>query len=82
LADVPVGWTARLAGWDRTPPARRQQLRAFGLRENGWLTVVQQTPATILLVDGTELAIERALAALILVESAQPDVLPSKPPST
>ena len=54
LADVPVGWRARLAGWEATPPQRRQQLRAYGLSESSWLHVLQHTPTTIIRVEQTE----------------------------
>jgi len=72
LAEVPAGWKARLCSWEGTPPRRRQQLRAYGLAESGWIHVLQHTPTTIIRIDLTELALENELATTILVESAQP----------
>ena len=72
LAEVPPGWKARLRAWETTPPRRRQQLRAYGLIEKGWIHVLQHVPTTIIRVEQTELALERELATTILVEAAQP----------
>jgi Fe2+ transport system protein FeoA len=77
LADVPVGWKARLHSWDALPSARRQQLRAYGLGESEWMTVLQHAPTTVIRVQQTELALERELAAAIVVEAAQPDEAPA-----
>lgn len=71
LADVPVGWKARVRGWEATPPRRRQQLRAYGLTERRWIDVLQHVPTMIIRVEHTELALERELAATILVEAAE-----------
>lgn len=73
LADVPVGWKARLRSWENTPPPRRRQLRAYGLCEDAWLHVLQHAPATVIRVGQTELALERDLAATILVENPLPE---------
>lgn len=72
LAKVPAGWRARLADWEATPPERRQQLRAYGVSESSWMHVLQHSPTTIIRVEGTELGLERELAATILVDEAQP----------
>jgi len=71
LAEVPAGWKARLSSWEATPPRRRQQLRAYGLAESGWILVLQHTPTTIVRIGLTELALEQELAATILVEDAR-----------
>jgi len=71
LAEVPAGWKARLSSWEATPPRRRQQLRAYGFAESGWILVLQHTPTTIVRIGLTELALEQELAATILVEDAR-----------
>lgn len=72
LADVPAGWNARLRGWARTPARRRQQLLAYGLAERGWVRVLRHSPTTIICVGQTEIALERELAATILIDGAHP----------
>ena len=72
LAEVPAGWRARLVHWEATPPQRRQQLRAYGISESSWMHVLQHSPTTIIRVEGTELGLERELAATILVDQVQP----------
>jgi Fe2+ transport system protein FeoA len=81
LADVPAGWKARLSSWKTTPARRRQQLRAYGLAEGCWMVILQHTPTTILRVGRTELALERELAASIIVEDAQPAAAAADRPS-
>jgi Fe2+ transport system protein FeoA len=72
LVEVPAGWRARLLSWEALPAARRQQLRAYGLGEQDWIHVLQHSPTTVIRVRHTELALERELAAAILVEAAEP----------
>jgi len=69
LADIPPGTRARIAGWRGFSATRRQQLLGYGLSIGSVVQVVQQTAATVVLVDQTELALERDLAQLILVEA-------------
>jgi len=59
---------ARITAWLGFSPARRQQLLAYGLAVGTLVRVVQQTAATVVLIEHTELALERDLARLILVE--------------
>lgn len=81
LADVPAGWNARLRSWARTPARRRQQLRAYGLAEWGWIHVLRSSPATIICVGQTEIALERDLAATIVVDAAHPAAAPARRPT-
>jgi Fe2+ transport system protein FeoA len=73
LADVPPGKRARIADWRAFSVERRQQLRGYGLSIGSLVRVIQQTAATVVLVDYTELALERDLARLILVEAPDGD---------
>jgi Fe2+ transport system protein FeoA len=41
------------------------------------MTVLQHAPTTVIRVQQTELALERELAAAIVVEAAQPDEAPA-----
>jgi len=68
LADVPPGTMTRVTAWLGFSSARRQQLLAYGLAVGTLVRVVQQTAATVVLIEHTELALERDLARLILVE--------------
>jgi Fe2+ transport system protein FeoA len=81
LADVPVGWKARLRSWEALPPARRQQLRAYGIDESEWIHVLQHAPTTVIRVRHTELALEYELAAAIVVEAVQPDQVRATSPT-
>lgn len=48
-------------------PVRRQRLQAYGLCLGQCLQVVQQTPVTVIMAGHTELAMEKDLAASIVV---------------
>jgi Fe2+ transport system protein FeoA len=47
---------------------RRAHLQAYGLVPGHWVEVVQHSPVTIVLVDYTELALERDMARRVAVE--------------
>jgi len=68
LADVSPGTNTRIKAWIGLS-TRRQQLLAYGLSIGSLVRVVQQSPATVVLVEHTELALERDLARMILVEA-------------
>jgi Fe2+ transport system protein FeoA len=72
LLDVPVGWSARIAGIDGPPVSRKQQLRAYGLLSGDWIRVIQHRPVTVAVVDHTELALEADLARCILIDACEP----------
>lgn len=55
-------------------PVQREQLAAYGLAVARPLTVLQQTPMTVILADEVELAIEHAVARQLWVEPPTPRV--------
>jgi len=73
LADAPPGTRTRITAWRGFSSARRQQLLAYGLSVGTLVRVVQQTAATVVLIEHTELALERDLARMILVEAPARD---------
>jgi len=72
LADVPPGWSARIADAGGASAPRRQQLRAYGLEARTWVRVIQHRPVTVVAVAGTELALEAELARRVVVDSLKP----------
>lgn len=69
LGTLPSGTTALIRDFDpRMSPQHRQRLQALGIAPGSAVTVVQQSGATIFQVDYTELAVEREVSDLILVE--------------
>ncbi len=72
LADVPAGWSARIAETGSASAPRRQQLRAYGLEALTWVRVIQHLPVTVVAVAGTELALESELARRVVVDSLKP----------
>jgi Fe2+ transport system protein FeoA len=77
LVDVPVGWSARIAGIEGLPASRKQQLSAYGLLSGDWIRVIQHTPVTVAVVDHTELALEADLARCILIDACELSADPS-----
>ncbi len=69
LAELPPGSSARIAAWRGASSPRRQQLQAYGLSVGRLVRVVQQAGATVVRVEHTELALERDLARMIVVEA-------------
>lgn len=67
LADLHPGSEAVVAGYRAMAPARRRRLEALGLGVGERVIIRQQSPATIVRVDRSELAIERELASQIAV---------------
>jgi Fe2+ transport system protein FeoA len=72
LADVPAGWSARIADTGGASAPRHQQLRAYGLEALTWVRVIQHRPVTVVAVAGTELALEAELARRVVVDSLRP----------
>lgn len=68
LADLPLDARARVADMGRLPAAQREQLRGYGVLPGCTLRVAQQTPATVVQIEHTELAIEPEIARAIRVE--------------
>lgn len=68
LADVPPRRWARIVSCEALPNHGRRRLRAYGLVDGGIVGVVQQYPATTILLDHVEIALEPDLARCIRVE--------------
>jgi Fe2+ transport system protein FeoA len=49
------------------PAERRASLQAYGLSRDDWVTVLQNSPVTVVQLDNTELALENELAERIQV---------------
>jgi FeoA domain len=76
LADVPPGCQAKVCGYlDGFPSDRRATLQAYGLTTDGWVTVLQHSPVTVIRLDHTELALENELAFGIQVEQIREESL-------
>lgn len=65
LADIAPGLTAVIAEI-RSPLARRSRLASFGLVRGIPVRVLRHRPAVVIAVDGTELALDPAIARDIL----------------
>jgi Fe2+ transport system protein FeoA len=82
LLDVPLGCRAKIgdppnpAGLSasETNPALPglEQLQAYGLASGYWVRVLQRTPVIVLQIDHLELAMEKSLAAQVIVEEIGP----------
>lgn len=68
LADVPPLRRARILSCGDLPHHGRRRLRAYGLADGGVVTVLQQSSATLIVLDHVEIALETDLARSILVE--------------
>jgi Fe2+ transport system protein FeoA len=69
LADVPPGRRARVIDVSGLPAAQRAQLHGYGILPGCVLRVMQRTPATVVQIEHTELAIETACARAIWVDT-------------
>ena len=67
IADLSPGMQAIIVSLTSVQEGRREQLMAYGLAPGRCVQVLQHSPATILRIDHTELAIEDAVAKRILV---------------
>lgn len=68
IADLSPGMEARIASLQGLHESRREQLMAYGLAPGSCVQVLQHNPATILLVDHMELAVEDEVARRITVD--------------
>jgi Fe2+ transport system protein FeoA len=68
LQILPPGMKAKIIGLGDLPKGRQDQLLAYGVSPGRILMVKQQNPLTVVMVDHTEIALERVLAKEILVE--------------
>jgi hypothetical protein len=87
LLDVPLGCRGKIG--DPSNPASPsasepnpalpglEQLQAYGLASGYWVRVLQRTPVIVLQIDHLELAMEKSLAAQVIIEeiSSSPDDL-------
>ena len=67
LSDLPPGGEARLVGFDGLREGDVRKLLAYGLVPGVRVRVVQKSPAVIVRVGGTELALDAELAAALEV---------------
>lgn len=67
LSKVKPGQQVTIAGFGKLSPAHRQHLQAYGVLPGRTVTVLAQSPVTILLVEQTELAFEQEIASQVLV---------------
>jgi len=69
LAFVPPGREVRVAQFAAgLDPLQREQLAAYGLAESRAVTVLQQSPMTVIQSEHVEIALEHAVARQIWVE--------------
>jgi Fe2+ transport system protein FeoA len=84
LLDVPVGCRAKIGSQpgssglgESAPGASTQglaQLQAYGLQAGYWVFVLQRSPVVVLQIDQLELAMEKELAARVMVEEIAPAI--------
>ena len=68
IADLSPGMEARIVSLQAVHELRREQLMAYGLAPGSCVQVLQHNPATILMVDHMELAVEDDVARRITVD--------------
>lgn len=68
LHHVKPGQSACVVEIKSTDPVRLDRLSAFGLVPGSWVRVEQVHPALIFRMDGTEISIDEAVAAGIVVQ--------------
>jgi hypothetical protein len=84
LLDVPAGCRAKIGysvgsqsheGSDPSAPTPGlAQLQAYGLQAGYWVRVLQHSPVVVLQIDHLELAMEKELAARVMVEEISPTI--------
>ncbi len=67
IADLAPGMEAKVISLQAVQEVRRERLLAYGVAPGRTIQVLQRSPATILKVDQTELAIENDVASRITV---------------
>jgi Fe2+ transport system protein FeoA len=71
LSTLGAGWrgvVCRIAAHD---PRRVDRLHALGVTAGAPITILQTFPGVVFLCDQTELAVERSVAEIILVRTAE-----------
>src|SRR5690242_16913955 len=68
LADLQAGESARIACVQCAQAARCERLQAYGLAQGQVVTLLQVSPAIVLRVDETELALDTDMARCVQVE--------------
>ena len=72
VADMHAGETARVSCVQCSQAARCERLQAYGLAQGQMVTLLQATPAFVLRVDETELALDVEVARCVQVERRLP----------
>lgn len=67
LAGVEPGREVSVLGYTESSGGQRRHLQAYGLLPGRRVKVLAQHPVTIVLIEQTELAVEAAVAACVLV---------------
>lgn len=80
LTTLAAGSTAAIHDFDPAMyPGHRQRLQGFGVGPGCTVEVVRQAAVTVFRVDHTELAVDRDVSSLILVEPHGPAPMPEGP---
>lgn len=84
LLDVPAGYKAKIGvspgsysyegSGPSSPTQGLAQLQAYGLQAGYWVRVLQHSPVVVLQIDHLELAMEKELAARVMVEEISPTI--------
>jgi DtxR family Mn-dependent transcriptional regulator len=72
MSELPVGGGGTVAEVANRGPLRAERLLALGVTPGARVTVLQTFPGIVFQCDQTELAVERAVAAAILVRPTDP----------
>lgn len=74
LLDVPAGTRTRVLRFSpELTNGQLAHLQSYGLMPGSWVSVIQQSPVTVLKVDNLEIALEHDLAMKIQVEESTSD---------
>jgi len=74
LFDVPPGTRTRVLGFSpELTKGRKAHLQSYGLMPGNWVSIIQQSPVTVVKIDHLELALEHDLAQKIEVEEVADD---------
>jgi Fe2+ transport system protein FeoA len=69
LATAPINSSVRVTGFGNLPQTSLKHLQAYGLLPGRIVTVLACRPMTIIQIEHTELALEKSVAALVVVEA-------------
>lgn len=70
LADLKPGQVGRVSHFGSLPASQRSALQAYGLTPGRPVTVLQQSPVTIIQVEYTELAFEHQISRQVFIQKA------------